>query len=114
MSATPIADHALLCDRHSSALVDRAGSVEWLSFPRFDSPSVFGRLLGPDAGHWQIAPPGGPGSVRRYLDRTLVLETTFTTSTGVLVLTDLLALGPDNGGHRLRIGGPPPVVRAGG
>jgi GH15 family glucan-1,4-alpha-glucosidase len=40
-------------------------------------------------------------SIRRYLDRTLVLETTFTTATGVLVLTDLLALGPDNGGHRL-------------
>ena len=44
MSNTPIADHALLSDRHSSALVDRAGSVEWLSFPRFDSPSVFGRM----------------------------------------------------------------------
>jgi hypothetical protein len=40
-------------------------------------------------------------SARRYLDRTLVLETTFTTATGVLVLTDLLALGPNNGGHRL-------------
>jgi GH15 family glucan-1,4-alpha-glucosidase len=46
MSATSIADHALLSDRHSSALVSLAGSVEWLSFPRFDSPSVFGRLLG--------------------------------------------------------------------
>ena len=59
MSRTPIADHALLSDRHSSALVDTAGSVEWLSFPRFDSPSVFGRLLGADAGHWQVAPDGG-------------------------------------------------------
>ena len=46
MSRTPIADHALLSDRHSSALVTLAGSVDWLSFPRFDSPSVFGRLLG--------------------------------------------------------------------
>jgi len=36
MSNTLIADHALLSDRHSSALVDRSGSVEWLSFPRFD------------------------------------------------------------------------------
>jgi hypothetical protein len=50
MSNTAIADHALLSDRHSTALVDRSGSVEWLSFPRFDSPSVFGRLLGADAG----------------------------------------------------------------
>jgi alpha,alpha-trehalase len=101
MSKTAIADHALLSDRHSSALVDRSGSVEWLSFPRFDSPFVFGRLLGPDAGHWSISPNGDWTSIRRYLDRTLVLETTFTTATGVLVLTDLLALGPDNGGHRL-------------
>jgi len=46
MSSIPIADHALLSDRHSSALVTTAGSVDWLSFPRFDSPSVLGRLLG--------------------------------------------------------------------
>jgi GH15 family glucan-1,4-alpha-glucosidase len=58
MSNTAIADHALLADRHSTALVDRAGSVEWLTFPRFESPSVFGRLLGPDAGHWSIRPAG--------------------------------------------------------
>jgi GH15 family glucan-1,4-alpha-glucosidase len=45
MSNTAIADHALLSDRHSSALVDRSGSVEWLSFPRFDSPSVFDRAI---------------------------------------------------------------------
>jgi GH15 family glucan-1,4-alpha-glucosidase len=101
MSQTPIADHALLSDRHSAALVNTAGSVEWLSFPRFDSPSVFGRLLGAQAGHWQIQPAGKWHSTRRYLDRTLILETTFTTDTGTVVLTDLLAVGPDNGGHRL-------------
>jgi GH15 family glucan-1,4-alpha-glucosidase len=125
MSTTPIADHALLSDRHSSALVNRDGSVEWLSFPRFDSPSVFGRLLGPDAGHWQIAPGGSGGvppgidtaptgqatSTRRYVDRSLVLETTFATADGVLLLTDLLGLGPDNGGHRLGIGVPHLLVR---
>ncbi|HEX6920482.1 MAG TPA: glycoside hydrolase family 15 protein [Actinomycetes bacterium] len=101
MSRTPIAEHALLSDRHSSALVDSAGSVEWLSFPRFDSPSVFGRLLGEQAGHWQVRPVGEWEVSRRYVDRTLVLETTFTTAGGTLVLTDLLAMGPDNGGHRL-------------
>ena len=42
MSNTPIADHGLLSDRHSTALIDRSGSVEWLSFPRFDSPSSTG------------------------------------------------------------------------
>ncbi len=101
MSSTPIADHALLSDRHSSALVDRSGSVEWLSFPRFDSPSVFGRLLGEAAGHWRVSPAEGWSSTRSYLDQTLVLETTFTTASGTLVLTDALAMGPDNGGHRL-------------
>ena len=111
MSNTAIADHALLADRHSTALVDRSGSVEWLTFPRFESPSVFGRLLGPDAGHWSIRPAGNWTSTRRYLDRTLVLETTFTTATGVLVLTDLLALGPDNGGHRLGTNVPHLLVR---
>ena len=58
MSSTPIADHALLSDRHSAALVSREGSVEWLCFPRFDSPSVFGRLLDDEAGHWSIRPAG--------------------------------------------------------
>ena len=111
MSNTAIADHALLSDRHSTALVDRSGSVEWLSFPRFDSPSVFGRLLGADAGHWSIRPSGDWTSSRRYVDRTLVLETTFTTPTGVLVLTDLLALGPNNGGHRLGTNVPHLLVR---
>jgi GH15 family glucan-1,4-alpha-glucosidase len=101
MSSTPIADHALLSDRHSCALVTNAGSVDWLCFPRFDSPSVFGRLLGDDAGYWQVAPAGDWSSTRRYLDATMVVETTFAAADGTLVLTDLLAMGPDNGGHRL-------------
>ena len=111
MSATAIGDHALLSDRHSSALVDRAGSVEWLTCYRFDSPSVFARLLDPEAGHWQIQPSGGWTSERRYLDRTLVLETTFTTPSGKLILTDLLAMGPDNERHRLGRNVPHLLVR---
>ena len=111
MANTAIADYALLSDRHSSALVDRSGSVEWLGFPRFDSPSVFGRLLGAEAGHWSITPSGEWTSVRRYLDRTLVLETTFATATGELVLTDLLALGGNNGGHRLGTNVPHLLIR---
>jgi GH15 family glucan-1,4-alpha-glucosidase len=101
MSSTPIADHAMLSDRHSSALVSTEGSVEWLGFPRFDSPSVFGRLLGAEAGHWRVGPAGKARSARRYLEGTLVLETTFTSESGTIVLTDLLAMGPDNGGHHL-------------
>jgi alpha,alpha-trehalase len=110
-NGTAIADHALLSDRHSTALVDRYGSVEWLNFPRFDSPSVFCRLLGADAGHWSITPSGEWTGTRRYVERTLVLETTFTTATGVLVLADLLALGPNNGGHRLGTDVPHLLVR---
>jgi GH15 family glucan-1,4-alpha-glucosidase len=111
MSTTPIADHAFLSDRHSSALVTRSGSVDWLAFPRFDSPSVLGRLLGEHAGHWQIKPTGEWQSSRRYVDRSLVLETRFTGAGGTLLLTDALALGPDNGGHRIGVGVPHLLVR---
>jgi GH15 family glucan-1,4-alpha-glucosidase len=111
MSNNPIADYAFLSDRHSAAIVDRSGSVEWLSFPRFDSPSVFGRLLGADAGHWSITPSGQWTSTRRYHDRSLVLETTFATTAGELVLTDLLALGDDNNGHRLGTNVPHLLIR---
>jgi GH15 family glucan-1,4-alpha-glucosidase len=111
MSSTPIADHALLSDRHSSALVTRSGSVDWLSFPRFDSPSVFGRLLGGEAGHWQVQPVGEWTSTRRYVDRSLVLQTTFETRSGSLVVTDALAMGPGNGGHQLGVGAPHLLVR---
>ena len=111
MSTTPIADHALLSDRHSSALIDHQGSVEWLAFPRFDSPSVCGRLLGPEAGHWQVAPVAPATTSRRYVGHSLVLETTFTTDTGTLVLTDALAMGPGNEGHGLGSDVPHLLVR---
>ena len=111
MSSTPIADHAFLSDRHSCALIDRAGSVEWLCFPRFDGPSVFARLLDDDAGHWQVAPVADWTATRRYTGRSLALETTFRTGDGELVLTDALGLGPDNGGHRLGRDVPHVLVR---
>jgi GH15 family glucan-1,4-alpha-glucosidase len=82
-----------------------------LTCSRFDRPSVFARLLDPEAGHWQIQPSGPWTSERRYLDRTLVLETTFTTPKGTLILTDLLAMGPDNEGHRLGRNVPHLLVR---
>src|SRR3954470_18051804 len=111
MSSTPIAYHAFLSDRHSCALVDRAGSVEWLCFPRFDGPSVFARLLDDDAGHWQVQPDGNWTATRRYAGRTLALETTFRTADGELVLTDALGLGPDHDGHRIGVDVPHVLVR---
>ena len=106
MSSTAIADLALLSDRHSAALIDRDGSVVWLCFPRFDGPSVFASLLDEDAGHWRIAPAAedsgsAPRVERRYLDESLVLQTTFTTRDGVLVVTDALALAPQGNPHEL-------------
>ncbi|WP_454852572.1 glycoside hydrolase family 15 protein [Promicromonospora soli] len=96
LSQQPIADYGLLSDRHSAALVGRDGSVDWLSFPRFDSPSVFGRLLDADAGAWTIRPAGtadGATEVRRgYVSDTLVLRTTFSTPSGSVELTDALAV----------------------
>jgi GH15 family glucan-1,4-alpha-glucosidase len=92
--------------------VNRDGSVEWLTFPRFDSPSVMARLLDDDrGGHWAITPVGGYETTRRYLGRTMVLETTFTTGSGTLVLTDALAMGPDEEGHSLGKNVPHLLVR---
>jgi GH15 family glucan-1,4-alpha-glucosidase len=111
VSSTPIADHALLSDCHSAALVSREGSVEWLCFPRFDSPSVFARLLDDEAGHWSIRPVGEFQATRRYHDKTMVLETTFTTSSGSVTLVDALAMGANERGHDLGGGAPGLLLR---
>jgi alpha,alpha-trehalase len=111
MSDTPIGDYALLSDRHSAALVGRDGSVDWLCFPRFDSPSVFARLLDDGAGHWSIRPSVPHETARRYVDDTVVLETTFRTATGTVILTDALLTGPNDGGHRLGKGVPHLLAR---
>src|SRR5690348_18424754 len=96
MSRVPIADHALLSDRHGAALVTRDGSVDWLCVPRFDSSSLFGRLLDDDAGHWSIAAVDATRVSRRYVERTMVLETTFETASGIARVTDALCTGPGN------------------
>ena len=111
MSTNPIADYALLSDRHSAALVSRDGSIDWLCFPRFDSPSIFGRLLGDEAGHWSIRATSATQVTRRYLDRTMVLETTFRTPNGTVVITDALAMGDGNRGHELGRGAPHLLLR---
>src|SRR2546427_11064529 len=87
----PIADYGLLADCNSAALVARDGSIDWLCVPRYDSPSVFGRILDPDAGHWAITPTAPFTSERRYLSGPLAIETTFTTQSGLAKITDALA-----------------------
>ena len=111
MDSLPIGEYALLSDCRSAALVSRDGSVDWLCFPRFDGPSVFCRLLDPAGGHFSIRPAGEFQVSRRYVDQTLVLETTFTTARGTAVLTDALAIGSDERGHHLGANSPGTLLR---
>ena len=101
MSTKPIGDYAVLSDRHSAALASRDGSVDWLCFPHFDSPSVFARLLGEQAGSWSLRAVDATSITRRYVERTMVLETTYTTPAGTAVVLDALAVGKGNRGHDL-------------
>jgi alpha,alpha-trehalase len=94
-----IADYGFLSDCHTGALVAPDGSVEWLCLPRFDGPSVFGALLDRGAGSFRVAPYGvDVPAGRRYDPGTNVLETTWMTPTGWLVIRDALTIGDWHGG----------------
>lgn len=111
MDSLPIGDYALLSDCRSAALVSRDGSVDWLCFPRFDSPSVFCRLLDPAGGHFAIQPTGEFHASRRYVHQTMVLETVFSAAAGTAVLTDALAVGRNERGHDLGAHSPSMLLR---
>ncbi|MCK0090908.1 glycoside hydrolase family 15 protein [Rhodococcus sp. HNM0563] len=97
----PIGDYGFLSDCQTSCLVARDGSVEWLCVPRPDSPSVFGSLLDRSAGHFRIGPHDrSVPAARRYLPGGVVLETTWQTETGWIVVRDALAMGPWYDLHR--------------
>jgi GH15 family glucan-1,4-alpha-glucosidase len=87
-----IEDYALIGNNATSALVGRDGSIDWLSFPRFDSAACFASLLGsPQNGHWLLSPAAEhPEVKRKYREGTLVLETEFTTPEGTVVLVDCM------------------------
>jgi GH15 family glucan-1,4-alpha-glucosidase len=104
----PIADYAFLSDCHTGALVAPDGSVEWLCLPRFDAPSVFGALLDRSAGSFRLAPYGVdvPAGCR-YEPGTNVLETTWMTPTGWLVVRDALTIGEWRGSPHERHIRPP-------
>jgi GH15 family glucan-1,4-alpha-glucosidase len=91
----PIADYAFLSDCHTGALVAPDGAIDWLCVPRFDSPSVFGSLLDREAGFFRFAPFGinHPTAVV-YEAGTNVLETTWKTPSGWIVVRDALTMGP--------------------
>jgi GH15 family glucan-1,4-alpha-glucosidase len=109
--APAIGDYAFLSDCSSAALVDRRCSVDWWCVPRFDSPSVFGRLLDPSAGHWSLHPSADFTSSRRYLGDTLVLHTVFRTNSGEVSVTDALAMAPGTRGHELGVLSPHILLR---
>ena len=91
----PIADYAFLSDCETSALIAPSGNVEWLCLPRFDSPSVFGSILDRRAGGFRLGPDDvNVPAARRYLPGTMVLETSWGTTTGWIIVRDALLIGP--------------------
>jgi GH15 family glucan-1,4-alpha-glucosidase len=92
-----ISSYALIGDCETAALVSRNGSIDWLCWPRFDSPACFAAIVGNEEnGHWQIAPSHIASVRRRYRDHTLILETEFETDTGRAVLVDFMPLRDKN------------------
>jgi len=91
----PIGDYGFLSDGEVTALVAPGGAVEWMCLPRMDSPSVFGSVLGRHAGSFRVAPSDVlVPAARRYLPGTMILETSWGTPTGWIVVRDLLVVGP--------------------
>ena len=89
-----IEDYALIGDCRTAALVGRNGSIDWLCWPRFDSPACFAALLGTgDNGFWRISPTKPFRSRRAYRPGTLVLETEFETDGGAVTLVDFMPVG---------------------
>ncbi|HWT89984.1 MAG TPA: trehalase-like domain-containing protein, partial [Solirubrobacterales bacterium] len=89
----PIGSYGFLSDCHTAALVSFVGDIEWLCFPRFDSPSAFAALLDRGAGHMRLRPRGVTVPIaRRYEPGTLVIETTWVTDTGWVVVKDALTI----------------------
>jgi alpha,alpha-trehalase len=91
----PIASYGFISDCHTGALIAPDGGLGWLCVPRFDAPSVFGTLLDRQAGYFRLAPFGSnvPSS-RRYEPGTNILETTWHTPSGWVVVRDALTMGP--------------------
>ncbi|WP_200211238.1 glycoside hydrolase family 15 protein [Micromonospora coerulea] len=111
MHKPPISDYGFISDCRSGALVSRDGSVDWWCPDRFDSPSVFCRLLDPTGGHWRIAPLAASRVERAYRPGTLVLRTVHHTPEGSVAVTDALAAELGARGHELGMNSPAVLLR---
>ncbi|MBX7268718.1 glycoside hydrolase family 15 protein [Micromonospora sp. Llam7] len=115
MEQPAISDYGFLSDCRSGALVSRDGSIDWWCPNRFDSPSVFGRLLDPDGGHWRLAPVAvrrtGHRVQRSYQPDTLVLRTVHHTPEGSVAVTDALAAEPGARAHEFGLRSPAVLLR---
>ena len=108
----PIEDYAVVGDTHTAALIGRDGSVDWLCLPRFDSPACFAALLGSnDHGRWLIGPVGEARCSRRYVGDSAVLESTYTTATGTVRVTDVMPLADERADLIRRVEGIDGTVR---
>ncbi len=91
----PIGDYGFLSDGEVTALVAPGGSIDWMCVPRFDAPSAFGKLLGRHAGSFRVGPADvAVPAARRYLPGTMILETSWGTHTGWIIVRDALLIGP--------------------
>ena len=94
----PIAAHGLIGDGRSAALVRADGAIDWLCWPEFDSPSVFGALLDPERGGLSYLRPTAAAfeSLQQYDPETNVLETLFRVpAQGEVRLTDYMPWNDD-------------------
>ena len=87
-----IEDYALIGDSQTAALIGRDGSIDWLCWPRFDSPSCFTSILGDaENGRWLVTATDPDAKLRRcYHDRTLILESHYETKDGAAVVIDFM------------------------
>jgi GH15 family glucan-1,4-alpha-glucosidase len=86
-----IGDYAVIGDCRTAALVSKYGCIDWLCWPRFDSPSIFAALLDRErGGYWKIAPTAPFSVQREYLEGSNVLQTRFKTSSGAVAVLDLM------------------------
>jgi GH15 family glucan-1,4-alpha-glucosidase len=102
VEASKIQDYAIIGNGRSAALISKHGSIDWLCWPRFDSASIFGAILDPEiGGAWRIHPVQESKVSRRYIDDTNVLETTFSSSSGKIVLIEFMPVASEEQKKRM-------------